>query len=69
MRRVDIERTEERRRSEAHRRRRIWPEELAYTAESGVGFCRLEAKSSREKKGGEGEVRGGFIGAMAWGGG
>jgi hypothetical protein len=29
MRRVEIERTEERRRSEAHRQRRNWPEMLA----------------------------------------
>jgi hypothetical protein len=53
----------------AHWRWRIWPKELADTTESGEGFHWLEAKSLRERKGGEGGFRGGFIGAMAWEGG
>jgi hypothetical protein len=34
----------------AHRWWRIWPKELADTADSGEGFRQLEAKSSRERE-------------------
>jgi hypothetical protein len=52
----------ERRRTGAHRRRQIWPEELAGAAVSNDEIHRSEIISRGEEKGVEGGDRGGFIG-------
>jgi hypothetical protein len=54
-----------RRRARAHRRRRIWPRISADVRNSGDGFHRFGEELAREKKGGEGGVRGGYIEAAA----